>query len=143
MGAVALHGGHRVVDDQGRAPVGHRCGIVDQHRPRTARPCGTDVVVPVAPGGAHGHEEVARLDQARVEAEPVEAAAVGDAARLQPRHGGHEIVEVDHRRPADPSAGPRARSVAARRSARSMPASTMRWSTAHGGSGSASASHWE
>ena len=97
MGAVALHGGHGVVHDQGGTVAGHRSGVVDQHRPGAARPRRGHVVVAVAARRAHGDEEVARLDESGVEAEPLEPRTGSRAAPLESGDGRHQVVEVDHR----------------------------------------------
>ena len=144
VGPVTLHGRHRVVDHQRRAPVGHARRVVDQHGIRPARPRLGHEVVAVAPRRAHGHEQVARLGQPRVEAEALVAGLGGRSAHLQspaPHPTGRRGGSPARHLLPQPARG--VRSAPARRPARSIPASTIRWSTAQGGSGSASASHCE
>ena len=144
VGPVALHGYDGIVDHQRREVVGDARRGVDEDRPGAARDGLGRVVVPVAPLGPHGHEQVAVLDEARVEAEPCVAPLVGGAAHLEAGIGGGQVVEADHRGPVPGiSLSASTRSSPWARANRSKPASTIRSSTAQGGAESSSASHCE
>ena len=97
MGPVPLHGADGVVDQQHRHVIGHGGRVVGQDGPGAVGHGVGRVVVAVTALGAHGHEQVTVLDQARIEAEAGVPAVVAGPPDLEARVGGDQVVEVDHR----------------------------------------------